>query len=188
MESYLKSQNFGHENTELDYVKNFYAYWDNFSTCKTFTWADEYKAQKEDDRFIKRATDKENKKIRVKAKQAYLHTVQSLVDFVRKRDPRWKSLQLHQVKIAQKKEEERKAKEAQKKEDKKVALAKSREEEQLRFAEIDRYRHDQELADKKNRKKSSFDENEFECQICSKVFKNDNTFKNHEKSKLHLKK
>lgn len=186
-ESYLLSPTFGTENQNIEGIKKFYDYWDAFVTCKSFAWADEYKADRDDDRFIKRATDKENKKIRQKAKKNYLSTIADLVSFVRKRDPRWRKLQDHWAQEEKDKAKKRVEDEKLKKDKKKQSQLRVREEEMKRFEEIDRIR-EAEQANLPKRKNTSKEIEEFECLVCNKVFKNEKVLQNHEASKAHLKK
>ena len=62
---------FGHAKSEYIDVKLFYGYWIAFSSCRSFAWCDEYKPTDNENRFVRRAIDKENKKLREIAKKAY---------------------------------------------------------------------------------------------------------------------
>lgn len=70
--SYLDSQPFGDVNLNLEKVEKFYLYWQSFSTCKNFAWADVYKHEKEHNRYVRRLIDQDNAKSRQKAKRQYL--------------------------------------------------------------------------------------------------------------------
>lgn len=61
----------GHE----DWVKNFYTVWGNFRTVKNFSWCDVYRYPDAPDRRIKRAMEKENKRLRDSARMEFNDTV-----------------------------------------------------------------------------------------------------------------
>lgn len=54
-----------------------------------FSWADEYNPNDAPDRRIRRLIEAENKKSRLKEKRAFNEEIRSLVEYVKKRDPRW---------------------------------------------------------------------------------------------------
>ena len=70
-ESFLNVRGFGNSSTPTEEVIEIYKYWENFITCKSFSWADVYKVEKDHDRHIKRLIDQENKRARKKAKRKY---------------------------------------------------------------------------------------------------------------------
>ncbi|CAG8522822.1 12188_t:CDS:2 [Funneliformis mosseae] len=72
-------------------IKNFYTAWMNFSTQKSFRWFDKYRLSEAPDRTVKRYMEKENKKSRDLARKEYNDTVLTLVEYVKKRDPRYKA-------------------------------------------------------------------------------------------------
>lgn len=72
-------------------VRDFYAAWSSFSTQKGFGWRDGYRLQDAPDRRVKRAMEKENRRMREAARREYNDTVRSLALFIRKRDPRFKA-------------------------------------------------------------------------------------------------
>lgn len=69
-------------------VHPFYAYWQSFCTQKNFAWKEEYDTRQASNRWEKRAMEKENKKIRDKARKEKNELVRQLVAFIRKRDKR----------------------------------------------------------------------------------------------------
>jgi len=80
---------FGNSNSDYDEVVGpFYAYWMSYSTKKSYVWLDPYNIQETRDRRIFKLMEKENKKIRQKAKKERNEEVRALVAFVRKRDKR----------------------------------------------------------------------------------------------------
>jgi DnaJ family protein A protein 5 len=57
------------------YARDFYAAWSNFSTRKTFQWADKWRLSDAPNRYVRRAMEKENKKAREVAKKDYNDTI-----------------------------------------------------------------------------------------------------------------
>ena len=72
-----------------DVVRLFYRVWINFSTKKSFSWRDRYRASDAPDRATRRLIEKENKKFRDEGIRDFNDAVRALVAFVRKRDPRY---------------------------------------------------------------------------------------------------
>jgi hypothetical protein len=64
-------------------------------TLKTFTNYDKYNPKDAPDRHNRRRMEAENKKRRTKARKEYIDTVQNLVYFIKKRDPRVKAMEKH---------------------------------------------------------------------------------------------
>jgi DnaJ family protein A protein 5 len=69
-------------------VHAFYGFWQSFSTRKSYAWMDEYDTRHAENRRVVRAMEKENKKVRDKARKERNEQVRALVEFVRKRDKR----------------------------------------------------------------------------------------------------
>ncbi|CAG8608707.1 3608_t:CDS:2, partial [Diversispora eburnea] len=92
---------FGDSNTspDQDYqipgnsISNFYKMWTNFTTHKSFKWFDKYRLSEAPDRLFKKVMEKENKKSRDMARKEYNDTVK-VIEFVKKRDPRYKAYQI----------------------------------------------------------------------------------------------
>ncbi|KAG5477627.1 hypothetical protein CUR178_05333 [Leishmania enriettii] len=82
---------FGTSTSEWEDVQKFYRHWRNFSTYKTFAWKDEYKVNEMSDRYSRRVAGRINSKARDGAKKEYVRNVQSLAQFVYRRDPRVKA-------------------------------------------------------------------------------------------------
>ncbi|THH28232.1 hypothetical protein EUX98_g5945 [Antrodiella citrinella] len=72
-------------------ARTFYTYWLHFSTAKDFSWKDQWDLAEAPDRRVRRLLEKDNKKAREDARKEYNKTVRTLVTFIRKRDPRYKS-------------------------------------------------------------------------------------------------
>ncbi|KAG5477096.1 hypothetical protein LSCM1_05437 [Leishmania martiniquensis] len=82
---------FGTSTSDWADVQKFYRHWRNFSTYKTFAWKDEYKVNEMLDRYSRRVAGRINSKARDGAKKEYVRNVQSLTQFVYRRDPRVKA-------------------------------------------------------------------------------------------------
>jgi len=178
-------------------VSAFYNYWMGFSTVKDFTWVDEYRISAGPNRKTRRLMEEENKKLRKKAKREYNETVRQLAEFVKKRDKRVLERQLQR-----KKEEEEKAVQAKLRREKleKEKLARARQYEEQEWARVDEGEEVEEDGnlgahdgwydhDVKGKKGSDSGQpggnRELYCVVCSKKFKSDKQWKNHEQSKKH---
>lgn len=182
---------FGNLKSPYAQVSAFYNYWLGFSTVKDFTWVDEYRVSAGPNRKTRRLMEDENKKLRKKAKREYNETVRQLAEFVKKRDKRVLERQLQR-----KKEEEEKAAQAKLRREKleKEKLVRARQYEEQEWARVD---EGEEVEDDWNRgshdvkgKKGSESGQpggnpELYCIVCSKKFKSDKQWKNHEQSKKH---
>lgn len=164
-----------------DIVRPFYAIWNGFATRKTFSWKDVYRYSEAPDRRVRRLMEKENKRLRDEAVRDFNETVRSLVQFVRKRDPRYHpntQTEAERQKII------RDAATAQ--------AARSRAANQARAAQqapipawscnVDSLEDDISSESQNNEPKEYF-----ECVVCRKVFKSEKQFEAHEKSKKHIK-
>ncbi|KAG0042134.1 hypothetical protein BGZ83_000869 [Gryganskiella cystojenkinii] len=175
---------FGSSNTAYDDnsdsdVKQFYNAWLTFSTQKSFSWCDKFRLSEAPDRRVRRAMEKENKKFRDTARKEFNDTVLSLASYVRKRDPRYLAFQ-----------EQQKAK--QKQIQAEIKARAEKEKEQLR-ARAEQFQEqawtrvqDEDEEESGSGEEDEFDQ-EYECIICDKFFKSERQWKNHERSKKHLK-
>lgn len=164
----------------------FYQHWSSYLSQRSFAWVDEYKTTDAPSRAIRRAMEKENKKLRDAAKRAFTSEVRELVDFVRRRDQRLLAFQKQKEK---ERAEQKRADEA-KKQERQAAFEAERlafqEQEQARWASMEQSRHaqghiDDELA--KMRKK--LDADLLLCDLCRKTFKSPKQLQNHLLSKKH---
>jgi DnaJ family protein A protein 5 len=168
---------FGHRDDDHDTIKSFYNVWTAFSTRKTFAWRDRYRVSEAEDRWMRRQMEKENKQFRVDAKQEFNDAVRSLVAFVKKRDPRY-------ILNVQSEEERQKTL-------REAAQAQAARMRAANQAKLDEYVPEW----TKTREPDEFDEvtsdeseeEQFECVACRKVFKSENQFDAHERSKKHQK-
>ena len=173
---------FGHadDDYEVD-VKSFYAIWSSFTTQKTFSWKDIYKCTEAPDRRIRRLMEKENKRLRDEGIREFNDAVRSLVAFVKKRDPRFKSSQQSET---ERQKVVRDAASAQ--------AARSRAANQTRAAQSDVFPEWMRSSEPPNSETSDGElsaapKHEFECIVCWKTFKSEKQYEAHERSKKHLK-
>ncbi|KAI9142313.1 hypothetical protein BKA69DRAFT_1014231, partial [Paraphysoderma sedebokerense] len=163
-----------------DVVKSFYDFWGNFATEKGFGWVEKYRLSEAPDRRIRRLMEKENKKLREAAKKAYTDAVRSLVQFIRKRDPRVKAA-TERLRLSNLNNRENAKKQAQIDREKFLETVGGYQEQD--WAKVDysvldeHYEEEEELEP----------EDPLYCVPCSKRFKTPQQKSNHEKSKKHLK-
>ncbi|RVE48563.1 hypothetical protein evm_006752 [Chilo suppressalis] len=105
-EEVTKIPKFGSSSTPYEDVHEFYAYWMAFSTNKSYVWLDQYEIQQGDNRRIIKLMEKENNKIRQKARKERNEEIRRLVSFVRRKDKRV----IEHTKLLQEKAEENKRK------------------------------------------------------------------------------
>eukprot|EP01060_Flectonema_neradi_P038360 TRINITY_DN800_c0_g2_i1.p1 TRINITY_DN800_c0_g2~~TRINITY_DN800_c0_g2_i1.p1 ORF type:complete len:450 (+),score=131.28 TRINITY_DN800_c0_g2_i1:140-1351(+) len=179
-----KPPSIGNPTTPIEDVNYFYDFWKSHQTSKNFSWKDKYNPNDAENRQIRRAIEKENKKERSAAKREYNETLRNLVIHVKKNDKRVKE---HRIKLAQKQEEERLAKEAHQK---KVVEERKRNFEESKASWWEEFENEfdfDENADtlqavmeanmtekqkQKLRKKKDEDEiDNFYCKVCKKVFR-----------------
>ncbi|KAL1551400.1 DNAJ protein JJJ1 [Salvia divinorum] len=168
-------------NLESPYVQvtAFYSYWLGFTTILEFFWADQYDAMAGPNRKSRRLMEEENKKLRKKARREYNETVRGLAEFVKKRDKRVIDMQVKRNEEIERKREEEKQR---KKELERQKAEKARNYEEPEWAKVEEVEED-ESEDALEEKK-----NEFYCVACSKKFRSDKQWKNHEQSKKHKEK
>lgn len=120
---------FGTADTPFDKgVSEFYRFWRNFSSYKTFTWMDEVRLSDIADRNTRRFCDREQTKERAAAKRDYTAAVVHVANIVYKRDPRVKVELDRQAAEAATKQAEREKRELE-------AMKRRREEKEKIWAE-----------------------------------------------------
>ncbi|MCL7022828.1 hypothetical protein MKW94_028677 [Papaver nudicaule] len=122
----------GEDNSPLKDVDSFYDFWYGFKSWREFPHSDEYDLEEAETRDDKRWMERQNSKLREKARKEEHARVRSLVDNAYKKDPR----------IARRKEEEKAEK--QKRKEAKFLAKKLQEEEAARAAEEERIRKEEE--------------------------------------------
>ncbi|XP_050443237.1 dnaJ homolog subfamily C member 21 [Adelges cooleyi] len=183
---------FGQSNSDYsEIVRPFYNFWCNFSTHKPFGWLDEYDIRQAPNRRVAKLMEKENKKIRDKAKKERNDEIQALVEFVRKRDKRVKA---YAETVKQKSAENvKRMEEARRKriKEKQIELSNYKESEWTKFSNVE-----EELKVIEESLIAEYGESDYEesndetvdclyCVACNKVFKTEKAFQNHENSKKH---
>lgn len=176
-------------------VHPFYAYWQSYSTKRSFAWLDPYDIRDVPNRQYLRLCEKANKKVRDKAKRERNEQVRNLVAFIRKRDKR---VQLHAQELAKK--AELNAKKAQERSiqqlmERKKELQEHKESDWCKFSNIEDELKTIEanLAAEFGDQLSGDSEDDNEesesdilyCVACNKHFKTPKAFINHENSKKH---
>ncbi|KAG8223383.1 hypothetical protein J437_LFUL002628 [Ladona fulva] len=193
-----KVPGFGYSDSSYEEVVGpFYAYWDNYCTTKSFVWLDEFDTREAPNRRVMRYMEKENKKVRDKARKERNEEIRALVKFVRKRDKR---LEKHREYLKEKAAEN--AKKAQlnrlrQLEERKRQIAESKQTSLLKMEDVEK-----ELQALEDNLAQEFGENSSQeeicsgdedglvldqlyCVACNKTFKNEKSFANHENSKKH---
>ena len=181
----IEYPSFGQSNDNYeDVVRPFYAVWSGFATIKTFSWMEIYKIADAPDRRVRRVMEKENRRLRDDGIRDFNDTVRQLVAFVRKRDPRYKP---HAQTAAERQKIVRDAATAQ--------AARSRAANRLKMTErvgmADWTKESNTVGETLDEGVSETEadepEEEFECVVCHKVFKSEQQFDAHERSKKHIK-
>jgi len=183
-----------------DVVYPFYVYWQTYSTKKTYAWLDSFDIQQAPNRRVLRLMEKENKKIRDKAKKERNEEVRALVSFVRKRDKR---VQEHIRKLEQlaleneKKAEERRREQIKKRQEERKSYVEC---DWAKFSNFEKELQEieanvaEEFKDSGSEECSEGDEDAEDeeeipsnlyCSACNKMFKTEGAFINHENSKKH---
>lgn len=182
-------------------VHDFYAFWQSFSTKKTYSWLKAFDINMAPNRRVLRLIEKENKRVRDKAKKEYNDTVRNLVEFVRKKDKRVQNQAL--VMKLEKADNALKLKEKRRQQmiDRKKEMAACQENEWSKFSNFEKELKDIEasVAKEFGDEDSSYDEksdvdsedeyyeesSHLFCIACNKLFKTEKAFQNHENSKKH---
>ncbi|KAK2629047.1 hypothetical protein QTJ16_002150 [Diplocarpon rosae] len=160
-------------------VKPFYRRWINFTTKKTFSWRDQYRTSDAPDRRTRRLIEKENQRLRDEGIREFNDAVRALVAFVRKRDPRYipnSQTEADRLKIL------RDAAAAQ------AASARAANQAKLDKHVVQDWAKSQEPTEgSASDSEEELDVELIECVVCDKIFKSENQYKAHEKSKKHIK-
>ena len=176
----IEYPSFGHASDGYDdVVRPFYAVWTDFSTKKSFSWADVYRYSDAPDRRVRRMMEKENKRFREEGIREFNDAVRSLVAFVKKRDHRYKT----NVKSeAERQKTLRDAAIAQALRQRAANQAKQAQTETvpdwMRSSEVEDNESSDDVADPVKE--------HFECVVCNKIFKSENQYEAHERSKKHI--
>ncbi|XP_047509226.1 dnaJ homolog subfamily C member 21 [Pieris napi] len=225
-EDLTKIPKFGNSTTAYEDVHEFYAYWMAFSTNKSYVWLDQYEISQGDNRRVIKLMEKENNKIRQKARKERNEEIRRLVSYVRRRDKRV----IEHTKLLQEKAEENKRKSEQIRRERIIQRQKEIEEAKMKegessFLQSEDYQKklseiesllaeefglssDDETISEGGMESSNEESSKTEeaseasratkssprgraalknlyCSACNKLFKNINSFENHENSKKH---
>ncbi|EPS62666.1 hypothetical protein M569_12123, partial [Genlisea aurea] len=160
-------------------VTAFYTYWMGFTTTLDFFWVDEVGMMP--NRKSRRLLEEHNKKLRKAEKKKYNDVVRQLAEFAKKRDKRVRDMQI------KKNEEMKKRKELEKQrieELERQKAEKARNYEDPDWAKVEELDEEEEEVEDELEEKRQ----EFYCVACSKKFKSDKQWKNHEQSRKHKEK
>lgn len=161
-------------------VKPFYAAWAGFATKKTFSWKDTHNFADAPDRRIRRLMEKDNKRLREEGIKEFNDAVRSLVGFVRKRDPRYTP---NKQSEADRQRVLRDAAAAQAARSRAIQKAKLDEHVQPAWAQSCQAEEEEGAFSESEQS----EEEVVECVTCNKIFKSENQYEAHEKSKKHIK-
>eukprot|EP00035_Acanthoeca_spectabilis_P034241 m.27868 g.27868 ORF g.27868 m.27868 type:complete len:568 (-) comp6482_c0_seq1:1006-2709(-) len=178
----------------VEVVKPFYRYWTRFTTSNTFASVDKWDTREAPNRQVKRLMEKENKKLRDTARKEFTQKVRQLASFVQGLD-RKRKMQ-HQAAVNLQKEKAQL--------DQQV-LAESERQKRLRDLDamlaVEETRQDwtamerdiESLEDHldaefgaSEQPEASAEAEDWYCVACSKRFKSEKQWSNHQKSKKHL--
>lgn len=183
-------------------VRDFYQFWMQFSSRKSFAWKDKHDLRDAPDRRVKRLMEKENKRAREQARREYNDAIRGLAAFIRRRDPRYKAFQAQQQAAhsaeAQAELAEKRRVEAAKRQDAKRQQAASFQAQSWQMAgEPDDGGFDDfssgasldEASEAEDPAGDDDDEEEtmWDCVACNKRFQSEAAWINHERSKKHKK-
>ncbi|KAL3666564.1 hypothetical protein V7S43_008193 [Phytophthora oleae] len=181
----------GDANTTMDDVNYFYQHWKSYTSQRSFAWVDEYKTTDAPTRLVRRAMEKENKKLRDAAKKAFTTEVRELVEFVYRRDPRVRSFQKQkeQEKEQRRLEEEAKKREKQAAYDSKRRAFQEQQEKLWADSNLETSRvADRDIEQELEKLRKKMDADVLVCDLCSKTFKSTKQLQNHLTSKKHREK
>ncbi|RAK92750.1 DnaJ-domain-containing protein [Aspergillus costaricaensis CBS 115574] len=159
-------------------VRPFYVAWGGFSTKKSFAWKDVYRYSEAPDRRVRRLMEKENKRLREEGIREFNDAVRSLVAFVKKRDPRYKTSTQSE---SQRQEFLRQSAASQAAKSRAANQAKLRDHITQDWAKSEEFEDDETVCSTETELEV------FECVVCRKSFKSLNQFEAHERSKKHVK-
>lgn len=179
---------FGKSDATYASLRSFYSYWCNFVSSQSFSYADKWKLSDAENRQVRRAMEKENKKERDRVRREYNDTVRSLARFVKKRDKRWQHFERAEAEAEAKKTEELKARQKREAEQRAVDRAEFAKLEAARLAEQAKERLERYGEVDEHGSDSDAEQQQFECLLCKKAFKSEAQYHNHEQSKAHKEK
>lgn len=172
---------FGGKDDDYEHVvRPFYTTWASFTTQKTFSWMESYNLNDAPDRRIRRLMEQDNAKAREIGRRDFNDTVQELLSFVKKRDPRYAQ---NVITADERQKQLREAASAQ------AARARAANQAKLATQQVSDWTHTTAIEDAVGTFSDSdlSEEEVFECVACGKIFKSEKQYDTHEKSKKHIK-
>ncbi|XP_052255931.1 dnaJ homolog subfamily C member 21-like isoform X2 [Dreissena polymorpha] len=176
-------------------VKPFYDHWESYCTAKSYVWKDKYDTREAPDRRVRRLMEAENKKLRDAAKKERNEEIRALAKYVKKRDKR---VQEYKRKLEERAEEiKRKAVEQRQRhlEEGRKKLENYQEAAWSSASALEDHYQDleakyaQQFGDTQAGNEDNVEDEEvyddLYCVACDRAFKNEKSYKNHEKSKKH---
>ncbi|OII75460.1 DnaJ domain-containing protein [Cryptosporidium ubiquitum] len=182
---------FGDSKTNLEIVMEFYSFWSNFSSTRTFSWKDIWNLNQAQNRQIRRAMEAENNKERKKGKKEYNETIRKLVEYVKKRDPRVISYMRNKSEKIMKLQKEKEIQKKMEEEVRRRARDEARIEEMKRMEELDAERRElygNDCLQEGDRDIECYETFIYTCKLCNKTFKSEQQLNSHIKSKRHISK
>ncbi|MCJ1314281.1 hypothetical protein MMC25_007961 [Agyrium rufum] len=172
---------FGRGDDDYEHTaKPFYEAWSAFSTRKTFSWKDMYRSTDAPDRRVRRAMEKENRKLRDEAIREFNDAVRSLVAFVKRRDNRYIANTQNE---AERQNTLRIATAAQAARSRAANKAELKEHDLPEWTRLPTAEDDQHIFEESSEDVEEY----FECLVCKKTFKSEKQYNTHEQSKKHTK-
>ncbi|GFE53875.1 hypothetical protein protein [Babesia ovis] len=183
---------FGTSQSNSKEVNEFYVFWQNFVTIRTFIYDDVWEIEgRINRRFLERRTKKENSKL----KKEFNDNVRNLANLVKNIDPRVQRFKEQQNEIKVQKELDRLRLQQKIEEMKHIVKEKIMNSMKETINDIEQQK---ELLRKENGSRvfaSHYEDEEekdeektfFACQACNKVFGSNNQLANHLRSKQHIK-
>jgi len=174
-----KVPSFGTSKSGGSAVSEFYGFWEHFMSRRSFRWMTRYNLKEATNRKMRHLMHRENRKLIDSAKKQWELTVSKLVAFIKRRDPRWRRYLIEL--------------EALKQESRRKEAAMKREIECILKMERERRTMEMEMDDDAESDSVHHDDGEqvfealFECIACDKVFKSENSYISHQKTRKHLK-
>lgn len=175
--SLKKTPKLGNSLQSFTRLKKFYTYWKRFRTHQSFKCYSKYNLNDAKNARMRKLMIKENKKEIETHRQEWQLNVQNLIQFIQKRDPRWR---LFLISCEKEKMEHEIACKKEEKE-----LRDIMREEQLKQREKDIQQMEDLMVERDEEYDFLDDIQTFECIACQKYFKSEKTLFNHENGKKH---
>ena len=167
---------FGRSDSSPEIWQYFYGFFSAYVTPRSYNWLDKYDTRQGENRFMKRAMEKENKKVRDAAKKERNELVRDLVKFIKKRDKRVQAYGKVLAEKAAANQEKTKAMKQRHLEERQAMLK------ETEFGMSEMEDELQKLEDQLD----ADEENELYCVACDKEMRNEKAVAAHRRTKKHL--